>query len=72
MDSSIWAEPSMIRPSAGTEAPGRTRTMSPTTRSDGATLTVSPSMIFSASSGSSAARLSSAEVVSASERISIQ
>ena len=68
----MLAEPSMMRPSAGTEEPGRTRTRSPTARSSGDTVTVSPSTTFSASSGRSAARLSSAEVVCARDRISIQ
>ena len=72
IDSSISAVPSTMRPSAGTAEPGRTRTTSPTTRSAGATVTVVPSTIFTASSGRRAARLSSAEVVCASERISSQ
>ena len=70
--SSTWAAPSTMRPSAGTEAPGRTRTTSPTRSSPGAMVTTASPSTRSASSGSSAARESSAEVVCASERISIQ
>ena len=72
IDSSIDALPSTMRPSAGTEAPGRTMTTSPTTRSSGATVTTRSPSTFSASSSSSAARESSAEDVCASERISTQ
>ncbi len=61
-----------MRPSAGTEAPGRTTTTSPRTSSDGATVTTSPPTTFSASSGSSAANESMAEVVCARDHISIQ
>ena len=72
IDSSMLADPSTILPSAGTDAPGRTITTSPTTSSPGATVITSSPSTFSASSGRSAARESSAEVVWASERISIQ
>lgn len=72
IDSSMLAEPSTIRASAGTEAPGRTMATSPTTRSAGATVTTSSPSSFSALSGRRAARESSAEVVWARERISIQ
>ena len=72
IDSSTSAAPSAIWPSAGTPPPGRTITMSPTRRSDGATVTTSSPSMRSASSGSSAASESSADVVCASERISIQ
>ncbi len=72
IDSSMLALPSTIRPSAGTDPPGRTRTTSPTTSSAGATVTTSSPTSFSAWSGSSAANESSADVVRASERISIQ
>lgn len=72
IDSSMAARPSTIMPSAGTLPPGRTITRSSTRNSAGLTVTaVSPST-RSASSGKSAARESSAEVVWASERISIQ
>ncbi len=72
MDSSMSARPSTMVPSAGTLPPGRTMTTSPTRSSAGSTLTTSSPSIRSASSGSSAARESNAEVVRASERISIQ
>ena len=72
IDSSREAVPSTTRPSAGTEAPGRTTTTSPTCSAEGATrMVVSPST-FSVSSGRSPASESSAEVVCASDRISIQ
>ena len=72
MDSSMLAEPSRIRPSAGIDPPGRTMTTSPSANPAGATLTICPSTRRSASSGSRAASESSAEEVWASERISIQ
>ena len=72
IDSSMLAEPCTIRPSAGTRPPGRTTTTSPTSRSAGATVTVVSPSTFSASSGRRAARESSADVVWARERISIQ
>ena len=72
IDSSMLAEPAVIRPSAGIAAPGRTMTTSPICRSAGATFTICSPSTRSASSGSSAAKESSAEVVWASERISIQ
>ena len=72
IDSSMLALPSTIVPSAGTDAPGRTITTSPTSRSAGVTFTTSSPSIFSASSGRSAASESRAEVVWARERISIQ
>ncbi len=74
IDSSMSAEPSTISPSAGTLPPGRTITTSPTASSDGATVSVVAvaATTRSASSGSSAASESSAEVVCASDRISIQ
>ena len=72
IDSSMDARPSTIRPSAGTLPPGRTITMSPTRRSTGETTTTCPSSTRSASSGRSAASESRAEVVCASDRISIQ
>ena len=76
IDSLISAAPSTISPSAGTLPPGRTITTSPTRSSDGATATICsvpplPST-FSASSGRRAASESSAELVCASDRISIQ
>ncbi len=75
MDSSISAAPSTMTPSAGTLPPGRTITTSSTRSSDGATVSVllpaSPTT-RSASSGRSAANESSADVVCASDRISIQ
>ena len=70
--SSMLAEPCTMRPSAGTRPPGRTTTTSPTLRSAGATVTVLSPSTRSASSGSSAASESSAEVVWARERISSQ
>ncbi len=72
IDSLISAAPSTISPSAGTLPPGRTITTSPTRSSDGATVTMSSPSTRSASSGSSAASESSAELVCASDRISIQ
>jgi len=72
IDSSISARPSTTRPSVGTLPPGRTTTTSPTRSSDGWTVTVPDPSTRSASSGSSAARESSAELVWARERISIQ
>ena len=72
IDSSMLADPETTSPSAGTRPPGRTTTRSPTCRSAGATATVASPSIRSASSGSRAARESSAEVVCARERISIQ
>ncbi len=72
IDSSMLAEPCTIRPSAGIRPPGRTTTTSPTCKSEGATVTVVSPSIFSASSGSNAARESNADVVCARERISIQ
>ena len=72
MDSSMLAAPSTIVPSAGTEAPGRTMTVSPTASSDGSTVTISSPSTLSASSGRRAASESSAELVWASERISTQ
>ena len=72
IDSSTSARPSTMRPSAGTLPPGRTTTTSPTTRSDGATVTIRSPSTRSASSGRRAASESSADVVWASERISSQ
>jgi hypothetical protein len=72
IDSSNSADPSTICPSAGTRDPERTRTVSPTASSAMGTVTVSPSMTFSASSGSSAARASNAEDAAPRARISIQ
>ena len=72
IDSSMLAEPARIRPSAGTRPPGRTTTRSPSRRSVGATSSVSSPTTRSAWSGSSAASESSAEVVWARDRISIQ
>ena len=74
IDSSTSADPSTISPSAGTLPPGRTTTTSPTRSSDGATVSRScrRRRRRSASSGSRAASESSAEVVCASDRISIQ
>jgi len=61
IDSSSSAVPSTIRPSAGTRAPERTSTVSPTRRSPtGTRSTVPPAVTRSASSGSSAARAASA------------
>jgi hypothetical protein len=57
IDSSSSASPSTIAPSAGTRAPERTRTTSPTDRSAIATEVTCPSRpTRSASSGSSSAR----------------
>ena len=72
IDSFIAAVPSTISPSAGTLPPGRTTTRSPTRSCDGGTRTSSSPSTRSASSGSSAASESSAELVCASDRISIQ
>ena len=76
IDSSSSAVPSMITPSAGTLPPGRTITTSPWTRSAGATVSVCPPpgspTTRSASSGINDASESSADVVCAIERISIQ
>ena len=72
IDSSTSAAPSTITPSAGTLPPGRTITVSPTPSSEGATVSVMSPTTRSASSGSRAASESSAEVVCASDRISIQ
>ena len=72
MDSSNSAVPATISPSAGTRAPGRMSTTSPTASSATGTVTVSPSTTFSASSGSSAARASRAEDAAPRARISIQ
>jgi hypothetical protein len=56
MDSSTSALPSTTRPSAGTRAPERTRTRSPTRSDDTGTAVTAPSSpIRPASSGSSAA-----------------
>ena len=80
--SSMLAVPDRIRPSAGIRPPGRTTTRSPTRSSAGATSSVPVcslpvcslpgSRTRSASSGSSAANESNAEVVWARDRISIQ
>ena len=73
IDSSTSAVPSTTWPSAGTRPPGRTTTTSPTPqvgRATGHDVRRRPTR--SASSGSSAASESSADVVCASERISIQ
>ncbi len=72
IDSSMLAVPDRIRPSAGILPPGRTITTSPSRNADGATVSVPSPVTRSASSGSSAANESRAEVVCASERISIQ
>ena len=72
IDSSMLADPSATRPSAGTDAPGRTTTRSPTTSSAGSTWTVSPSRTTSAVSGRRAASAVRAEAVCAVERISTQ
>ncbi len=60
IDSSSSAAPSTIRPSAGTRAPGRTSTTSPTRRSVTGTGSIPASVTRSASSGSSAASAASA------------
>ncbi|SKT81440.1 Uncharacterised protein [Mycobacteroides abscessus subsp. abscessus] len=72
IDSSRLALPSTTRPSAGTDPPGRTTTMSPTRKSASGTVTTCWPWTRSAVSGSSAASESSAEVVCAKDRISIQ
>ncbi len=72
IDSSTSACPSITRPSAGMLPPGRTTTTSPTARSAGDTVTMRSPSTRSASSGRRAASESSADVVAASERISIQ
>jgi hypothetical protein len=72
IDSSMSAAPSTMTPSAGTPPPGRTITTSSTRSSDGATVSLPLAVTRSASSGSSAASESSADVVCASDRISIQ
>src|SRR5690625_2786642 len=72
MDSSMPACPSTITPSAGTEPPGRTNTMSPTWRWSGSMVSTSSPTTRSAWSGNNAASDSNAEVVDARERISNQ
>src|SRR5699024_5676894 len=67
IDSSMLAVPWTTTPSAGTLPPGRMITTSPTPRSPGATVSVPSSTTRSASSGSSAASESRAELVCASE-----
>ena len=70
--SSNSAVPSRMVPSAGTRAPARTSTTSPTANSVVGTVMVSPSTTFSASSGSRAASASKAEEAAPRARISIQ
>ena len=60
IDSSSSAPPSTIVPSAGTRAPGRTSTTSPTCSSDAGTERIVSPSTSSASSGSSAASAASA------------
>ena len=72
IDSSMLADPAITWPSAGTRPPGRTTTTSPTCSSDGVTERVVSPSTTSASSGRRAASESRAEVVWASDRISIQ
>ena len=72
MDSSTSAEPSATMPSAGTRAPGRTRTISPTRNSESGTDSVSEPFMRSAVSGSRAASALSAPRAWEMARISNQ
>ena len=72
MDSSNSAWPSLTVPSAGIRPPGRTRMVSPARSSETLTVSVPAAVTRSASSGSSAARASSAPWAEPRARISIQ
>ena len=72
MDSSTWAAPSTTVPSAGTRAPGRTRTTSPTRNSESGTDSVVEPFTRSAVSGSRAASVFSAPRAWEMARISSQ
>ena len=72
MDSSTSADPSATVPSAGTRAPGRTRTMSPTRNSESGTERMSVPFTSSAVSGSRAASALSAPRACEMARISSQ
>ena len=72
IDSLTAVAPSTTSPSAGTRAPGRTRTRSPSRSSETGTRSVPPSVIRSASSGRSLASSCNAPCARSIDRISSQ